>query len=141
MGCPVQREARQGPLPARSRQRRTGLPGSGAPTRHPAGRRAGGHQGPRDDSVMTNATNGAEGLKARIHITLKNGVLDPQGKAIGHALEALGFQGVDEVRQGKYIEIRLNATDPKKARDQIDEMCRGMLANTVIEKYAIDLVE
>ena len=64
-------------------------------------------------------------MKARIHITLKNGVLDPQGKAVGHALEALGFQGVDEVRQGKYIELRLAETDPQKARDRLDEMCRA----------------
>ena len=80
-------------------------------------------------------------MKARIHITLKNGVLDPQGKAVGHALEALGFQGVDEVRQGKYIELRLAETDPQKARDQLDEMCRRLLANTVIENYTIELAE
>jgi phosphoribosylformylglycinamidine synthase subunit PurS len=78
-------------------------------------------------------------VKARVHVTLKSGVLDPQGKAIGHALEALGFEGVGEVRQGKVIEIDLVEEDPKKARKQVEEMCRRLLANTVIENYVIDL--
>ncbi len=78
-------------------------------------------------------------MKARVHVTLKSGVLDPQGKAIGHALEALGFEGVGEVRQGKVIEIDLVEEDPKKARKQVEEMCRRLLANTVIENYVIDL--
>ena len=78
-------------------------------------------------------------MKARVHVTLKNGVLDPQGKAIGHALEALGFEGVGEVRQGKVIEIDLVEDDPAKARKQVEDMCRRLLANTVIENYVIDL--
>lgn len=78
-------------------------------------------------------------MKARVHITLKNGVLDPQGKAIAHALGSLGFTGVDNVRQGKYIEIDLDETDPEKARSALDDMCAKLLANTVIENYAIDL--
>jgi phosphoribosylformylglycinamidine synthase len=78
-------------------------------------------------------------VKARVHITLKSGVLDPQGKAIGHALEALGFEGVVDVRQGKVIEIDLVEEDPEKARAQADEMCRKLLANTVIENYEIDV--
>jgi len=78
-------------------------------------------------------------VKARVHVTLKSGVLDPQGKAIGHALEALGFEGVGEVRQGKVIEIDLVEEDPRKARKQVEEMCRRLLANTVIENYVIDL--
>jgi len=78
-------------------------------------------------------------VKAHVHVTLKSGVLDPQGKAIGHALEALGFEGVGEVRQGKVIEIDLVEEDPKKARKQVEEMCRRLLANTVIENYVIDL--
>jgi phosphoribosylformylglycinamidine synthase len=78
-------------------------------------------------------------VKARVHITLKSGVLDPQGKAIGHALEALGFEGINEVRQGKVIEIDLVEEDPAKARKQLEEMCRKLLANTVIENYVIDL--
>jgi phosphoribosylformylglycinamidine synthase PurS subunit len=78
-------------------------------------------------------------MKARVHITLKPGVLDPQGKAIGHALGSLGFDGVGEVRQGKYIELELVESDPTKARDQVKAMCEQLLANTVIENYAIDL--
>ena len=78
-------------------------------------------------------------MKARVHITLKSGVLDPQGKAIGHALEALGFEGINDVRQGKVIEIDLVEEDPAKARKQLEEMCRKLLANTVIENYVIDL--
>ena len=78
-------------------------------------------------------------MKARIKITLKNGVLDPQGKAIGHALESLGFSGIDDVRQGKYIEVKLNETDPQKARDAVERMCKELLAYTVIENYAFEL--
>ncbi|MBU0725940.1 MAG: phosphoribosylformylglycinamidine synthase subunit PurS [Alphaproteobacteria bacterium] len=79
-------------------------------------------------------------MKAKIHITLKNGVLDPQGKAIGHALGSLGFSGVDEVRQGKYIELDLAETDPAKAKAAVDEMCKKLLANTVIENYTVEVV-
>jgi len=78
-------------------------------------------------------------VRARVHITLKVGVLDPQGKAIGHALEALGFEGVNEVRQGKVIVLDLVEEDPARARAQVDEMCRKLLANTVIENYTIEL--
>lgn len=78
-------------------------------------------------------------MKARIKVTLKSGVLDPQGKAIANALSALGFSGVDDVRQGKYIEVRLAETDPAAAREQIDRMCRELLANTVIENYEFEL--
>ena len=78
-------------------------------------------------------------MKAKVHVTLKTGVLDPQGKAIGHALESLGFEGVGDVRQGKFIELNLSETDPDKARARVGEMCEKLLANTVIENYAIDL--
>ncbi|MCB1515283.1 MAG: phosphoribosylformylglycinamidine synthase subunit PurS [Hyphomicrobiaceae bacterium] len=78
-------------------------------------------------------------MKARIKITLKTGVLDPQGKAIGHALESLGFSGINEVRQGKYIEVNLAESDPTKARDAVERMCKDLLANTVIENYAFEL--
>ncbi len=78
-------------------------------------------------------------MKAKVHVTLKTGVLDPQGKAIGHALESLGFEGVGEVRQGKVIELDLAETDPDKARTQVGAMCEKLLANTVIENYDIDL--
>lgn len=78
-------------------------------------------------------------MKARVHITLKNGVLDPQGKAIEHALGNLGFGGVNDVRQGKYIELTLKETDPARAREAVEAMCQKLLANTVIENYEIDL--
>jgi len=78
-------------------------------------------------------------VKVKIHVTLKNGVLDPQGKAVGHALESLGFKGVTDVRQGKYIEIDLKETNIDKARDNVDIMCRQLLANTVIENYNIEI--
>ncbi len=78
-------------------------------------------------------------MKAKVHVTLKTGVLDPQGKAIGHALESLGFDGVGEVRQGKFIELDLDETDPDQARARVGEMCEKLLANTVIENYSIDL--
>ena len=80
-------------------------------------------------------------MKARLHITLKRGVLDPQGKAVQNALASLGFAGVNEVRQGKYIEIDLAETDAAAARDNVDAMCRQLLANTVIENYSIEIVE
>jgi len=78
-------------------------------------------------------------MKARIHVTLKNGVLDPQGKAIEHALHNMDFGGVTEARQGKYIELDLDETDKDKAQAAVDEMCRKLLANTVIENYSIEL--
>ncbi|MAN63950.1 MAG: phosphoribosylformylglycinamidine synthase [Parvibaculum sp.] len=78
-------------------------------------------------------------MKARIKITLKNGVLDPQGKAISHALDQLGFDGIGDVRQGKYIEVDLSETDTAKARAALEDMCERVLANTVIENYAIEL--
>ncbi len=79
-------------------------------------------------------------MKAKVHITLKNGVLDPQGKAISHALDTLGFGGVNDVRQGKYIEIELAEKDRAKAEAAVKQMCEKLLANTVIENYAIELV-
>jgi phosphoribosylformylglycinamidine synthase len=78
-------------------------------------------------------------MKARVFVTLKNGVLDPQGKAIGHALIGLGFQGIGEVRQGKVIDIELAEHDAAKARASLIEMCEKLLANTIIEKYDIEL--
>src|SRR5690606_23315242 len=78
-------------------------------------------------------------MKARIRITLKNGVLDPQGKAIQNALAGLGYDGIAEVRQGKYIEVDLAAKDEASARAEVDRMCRELLANLVIEDYAFEL--
>ena len=78
-------------------------------------------------------------MKARVHVTLKSGVLDPQGTAIGHALHNLGFSGVHDVRQGKVIELELEESDPKKARATVESMCNKLLANPVIENYSIEL--
>ncbi len=78
-------------------------------------------------------------MKARVQVMLKNGVLDPQGKAIEHSLASLGFSNVDEVRMGKVIEVDVAETDVDKARVQITEMCEKLLANTVIERYEIQL--
>ena len=80
-------------------------------------------------------------MKAKVHITLKNGVLDPQGKAVQHALGSLGFGGVEDVRQGKYVELDLAETDRAKAHEAVERMCRQLLANTVIENYAIELAD
>jgi phosphoribosylformylglycinamidine synthase PurS subunit len=78
-------------------------------------------------------------MKARITITLKPGVLDPQGKAIANALHALGFGSVGDVRQGKFIEIEVAETDPSRAGAEIERMCEQLLANTIIENYAYEL--
>jgi phosphoribosylformylglycinamidine synthase len=78
-------------------------------------------------------------MKARVHVTLKSGVLDPQGKAIHHALSQLDYQGVESVRTGKVFELELAETDAEKARETVDAMCRDLLANTVIETYDIEL--
>ena len=78
-------------------------------------------------------------MKAKVHVTLKPGVLDPQGKAVGHALASLGFTGVGDVRQGKYIEIELTETDAQAARARVEDMCKKLLANTVIENYAVEI--
>lgn len=78
-------------------------------------------------------------MKARIKITLKPGVLDPQGKAIEQALGALGFTDVEDVRQGKYIEVELRQSDPEAAKNEVDRMCRDLLANMVIENYDYEL--
>ena len=78
-------------------------------------------------------------MKAKIKVTLKNGVLDPQGKAIEHALGSMGFSGVNGVRQGKFFEIELAETDKAKAEVLLKQMCEKLIANTVIENYAIEL--
>jgi phosphoribosylformylglycinamidine synthase subunit PurS len=78
-------------------------------------------------------------MKARVHVMLKPGVLDPQGKAIAHALGSLGFNGIGEVRQGKVIDLELAETDASRARASVEKMCQQLLANTVIESYQIEL--
>ena len=80
-------------------------------------------------------------MKAKVHVTLKSGVLDPQGKAVQHSLAGLGFGGVNDVRQGKYIELDLDESDADKAKQAVEAMCEKLLANTVIENYAIELEE
>jgi phosphoribosylformylglycinamidine synthase PurS subunit len=79
-------------------------------------------------------------VKARIFVMPKEGVLDPQGKAIAHALGTLGFSGVGNVRQGKVIDLDLVETDQARARAQLEAMCQKLLANTVIESYRVELV-
>ncbi len=78
-------------------------------------------------------------MKAKIIITLKSGVLDPQGKAIEGALTSLGFSGVDNVRQGKFIELDIQAASADEARSQVEAMCEKLLSNTVIENYRVEV--
>ena len=79
-------------------------------------------------------------IKARVTVTLKNGVLDPQGKAIEGSLGALGFDGVDSVRQGKVFDLSIDGDDAKAAEKSISQMCEKLLANTVIENYAVEIL-
>ena len=78
-------------------------------------------------------------IKARVTVTLKNGVLDPQGKAIEHALSSLGFSGLGHVRQGKVFDVELETADRAKAEDELKAMCEKLLANMVIEDYTFDI--
>ncbi|MCH8951417.1 MAG: phosphoribosylformylglycinamidine synthase subunit PurS [Proteobacteria bacterium] len=79
-------------------------------------------------------------MKARVFVTLKNGVLDPQGEAIRHALGTLGFAGVEGVRQGKVIDLDLVETDPARAEAAAAEMCEKLLVNTIIENYRVEIL-
>lgn len=79
-------------------------------------------------------------MKARVFVTLKSGVLDPQGEAVKHSLGTLGFSGVEAVRQGKVIELTLAETDKTAAEAKVRQMCDKLLANTVIEDYAIEFI-
>ena len=76
-------------------------------------------------------------MKIKVIVTLKNGVLDPQGKAIKQTLNGMSFSNVEEVRQGKFFEINVNETNEAKAKEQVEEMCKKLLANLVIEDYKI----
>ncbi|MGI9482101.1 MAG: phosphoribosylformylglycinamidine synthase subunit PurS [Hyphomicrobiales bacterium] len=80
-------------------------------------------------------------MKAKVKVTLKNGVLDPQGKAIEGALDALGFEGVEHVRQGRYFELDLEGGDKDAGEAAVKAMCEKLLANTVIENYEIEMAE
>ncbi len=79
-------------------------------------------------------------MKARVYVTLKPGVLDPQGKAIQGSLHSLGFSAVESVRLGKFFEITLAGTDPRAAEAELSRMCEKLLANTVIENYRVELL-
>lgn len=78
-------------------------------------------------------------MKAKIHVTLKQGILDPQGKAIEHALDSLGFKNTANVRVGKYMELELKETDKAKADAEVKQMCEKLLANTIVEEYRYEL--
>ena len=80
-------------------------------------------------------------MKAKVYVTLKKSVLDPQGKAVQHALETLGFSEVKDVRMGKYIELELGTTDRPAAEQKIKSMCEKLLANTVIEEFRYELTQ
>jgi len=81
-------------------------------------------------------------MKARIFVTLKPSVLDPQGKAIHHAVETIGFTGIKDVRQGKYFEVAIDASlSPEEARAAVERMARDVLANPIIEDYRVELVD
>ena len=79
-------------------------------------------------------------MRARVHITLRSGVLDPQGQAIRNALHSLGFGDVRDVRQGKYIELDIDGTDPDATAAEVRRMCETLLANPVIETYRVEVV-
>lgn len=78
-------------------------------------------------------------MKASVTVTYKNGILDPQGKAVEHSLHALGFDSVKEVRIGKYVEVELSESDPEKAESALNEMCKKLLSNPVTENFHINL--
>jgi phosphoribosylformylglycinamidine synthase len=78
-------------------------------------------------------------MKAKVYVTLKSGVLDPQGQAVGRTLGKLGYEGVQSVRIGKYVEMELDSTDAEQAREQVTKMCEELIANTVIENYRVEI--
>ena len=80
-------------------------------------------------------------MKAQVIVRLKEGVLDPQGEAVSHALNSMGYNTVDAVRQGKLIELELEDTDPVQAEIKVKEMCEKLLANTVVENYAVEILK
>ncbi len=78
-------------------------------------------------------------LNAKVYVTLKKGVLDPQGKAVQHSLASLGYNSVEDVRLGKFVEVKLNEADKEKAKVMLKEMCEKLIANTVIEDFSFDI--
>jgi phosphoribosylformylglycinamidine synthase len=125
------------PEPRRRPQAARGLFGGEQRLRHNAPRL---HLHRRESRAMNRLAREEIDMKARIRITLKTGVLDPQGKAIQSALGGLGIAGVNDVRQGKYIEVELTEADEASAKAKVERMCRELLANLVIENYAYELV-
>ena len=131
-------QARQGPLPPRHGRAGRGLSGGRAAARA-ACRQPDADAHRPGAGALEIGQDGKGDMKARITITLKPGVLDPQGKAIAGALHALGFGSVGNVRQGKYIEVEVAENDPGRARAEVERMCEQLLANTIIENYAYEL--
>lgn len=78
-------------------------------------------------------------MKANVYVTLKSGVLDPQGQAVGRTLGKLGYEGVKSVRIGKFVEIELEGDDAKKAEEQVTAMCKELIANTVMENFRVEI--
>lgn len=78
-------------------------------------------------------------MKAKVYVSLKAGVLDPQGKAIQHSVELLGFSGISDVRQGKYFEIALEGLDQSQAQESVERMAREVLSNPIIEEYRVEI--
>ena len=95
--------------------------------------------GPSNLKGEVEVKGGEERVKAKIHVTLKPGILDPQGKAIEQALATLGYTSVSNVRMGKYLELDLNESEKTKAEAQVKAMCEKLLANTIIEEYRYEL--
>jgi len=79
-------------------------------------------------------------MQARVYVTLKRGVLDPQGKAVARSLATMGYEEVQDVRLGKFVEVTLDETDPARAKERLTEMCQRLLANTVIEDFRVEIV-
>src|SRR5262249_36647940 len=134
VGHQVEREARQGPLPPRSRRPAGSLYRSRQASGYPDGERA-----PRGLGSCLGQELKEVFVKARVTVTLKSGILDPQGKAIEGALKSLGIDGVASVRQGKVFDIELSGADKAKAETVLKDAADKLLANTVIENYAIDV--
>ncbi len=80
-------------------------------------------------------------FEAKIYVSIKKTVADPQGKTVKHALESMGFKGIDELRMGKLIELKLKAADKAKAKAEVNEMCKKLLVNQIIEDYSFDIKE
>src|SRR5215472_2968576 len=134
VGHQIEREARQGPLPQGSWRPFGGLYRGRQAARHPDGKRASGGLRPGFGQELR------FDVKARVTVTLKSGILDPQGKAIEGALKSLGVDGVASVRQGKVFDIELSGSDRAKAEAALKDAADKLLANTVIENYRVELL-